>query len=742
MSKAKSSWVVALGVALGVAWSGIAPVAAADPSGASMGKQLTLPAPREVNVRELATHAPKAGSPVLQRRPLPALPIPDGWSPLSTPTDAPSDPTWVGSRPRASQAGAPFGELTAFAGMTFGTANTTAEPPDPWIAVGPTDVVQAVNTSLRFSTRSGAKNAEVSLAAFFLEPVTEEFDSDPRVLYDASHARWVAIELSADCAVGHLRLAVSATSDATGSWLVWDFAFSGSLPDYPGLGLTADKIVFTANHFAGTCTSGAFTGSAVYAIDWAEVIGGGSVSYTYWPSVSTFAWRAAANLTSDADAHLVAMGPSGQVVYGEITGTNAGADLSMSTNDLTTAGVVPPFATPPVPVDPLGPISSAVDARPTDALWQAGHLWFVSTYPHSFDLGATYRDTVRITELDTTGSVALVQDVLLGDVGYDAYMGGIGLSQAGGLYAVYTESNSSTYTSIVAAYQGSTTPANQFDGFRQLVAGQAGYKGSRWGDYVGVATDPVDPNAVWQADEYANAIGWWSTRVSMLRQFLAPTAPTAVAAVAGIGLAQVAWTAPGDNGGSAITGYTVTSAPDAKTCTWTTGPLSCSVTGLTAGTPYTFTVTATNVAGTGPASDPSAPVTPYSGATYVPVTPVRLLDTRSGNGLAGAFTAGHHRTFQVTGRGGPSNVPADAVAVTGNLTVTRQTSGGYVALGPDATDTPSTSTINFPTGENRPNGVTVQLGAGGTLSAVYIAGTGATTALLFDVTGYFVPDAT
>ena len=124
------------------------------------------------------------------------------------------------------------------------------------------------------------------------------------------------------------------------------------------------------------------------------------------------------------------------------------------------------------------------------------------------------------------------------------------------------------------------------------------------------------------------------------------------------------------------------------------------------------------------------------GATYVSLTPARILDSRSGIGLSGTFSSHVARTFQVTGVGG---VPSGATAVTGNLTVTLQTSLGFLYLGPVAQNNPTSSTLNFPTGDDRANGVTVALGAGGTLSATYAAPTlGPTAAVIFDVTGYFV----
>ena len=128
-----------------------------------------------------------------------------------------------------------------------------------------------------------------------------------------------------------------------------------------------------------------------------------------------------------------------------------------------------------------------------------------------------------------------------------------------------------------------------------------------------------------------------------------------------------------------------------------------------------------------------------TGATYYPLTPTRLLDTRSKIGLTGVFHSHVARTFQVTGRGG---VPAGATAVTGNLTVTRQTSLGFLYIGPVAVKKPTSSTLNFPKGDDRANSVTVALGKGGKLSVTYAAAKSTATAqVVFDVTGYYMAGA-
>jgi 5-hydroxyisourate hydrolase-like protein (transthyretin family) len=107
-----------------------------------------------------------------------------------------------------------------------------------------------------------------------------------------------------------------------------------------------------------------------------------------------------------------------------------------------------------------------------------------------------------------------------------------------------------------------------------------------------------------------------------------PGPPTDVSARAGDHLAEVTWNAPTPDDPS-ITGYTITAAPaDPLPVTVDQTARTATVTGLTNGTAYSFTVAATNPDGTGPSSDPSAPVTPIPPATTsleLTATPARVL---------------------------------------------------------------------------------------------------------------------
>jgi hypothetical protein len=117
--------------------------------------------------------------------------------------------------------------------------------------------------------------------------------------------------------------------------------------------------------------------------------------------------------------------------------------------------------------------------------------------------------------------------------------------------------------------------------------------------------------------------------------------------------------------------------------------------------------------------------------------PLRVLDSRVGTGLAGPFAHAVPRELVVAT--GTNGIPTDAVAVTANLTVVNQTTGGFVSVTPTEPALPlGTSNINFPKGDTRANGLTAKLDGGNLWLTFMGAGTTARTHLLLDVTGYYL----
>ena len=137
-----------------------------------------------------------------------------------------------------------------------------------------------------------------------------------------------------------------------------------------------------------------------------------------------------------------------------------------------------------------------------------------------------------------------------------------------------------------------------------------------------------------------------------------------------------------------------------------------------------------------------ADVTGYfpPGSAFFSLVPARLLETRPGlTTVDGQFQGGgvvpRDSTLELTvnGRGG---VPADAVAVVLNVTVTEPASSGFVTVFPCGGGRPLASNLNFVPGQTVPNMVISKVGAGKV--CLY---SNETTHLVVDVSGYFTIDA-
>lgn len=122
-----------------------------------------------------------------------------------------------------------------------------------------------------------------------------------------------------------------------------------------------------------------------------------------------------------------------------------------------------------------------------------------------------------------------------------------------------------------------------------------------------------------------------------------------------------------------------------------------------------------------------------SGGWYHPLTPSRLLDTRTGTGAPAApLGTGGTISLQVTGRG---SVPeaAQVAAVVLNVTAVEPTAAGYVTVWPGGSR-PDVSNLNFTPGQTVPNLVIVAVSATGTVSFFNETGN---THLLADVVGWY-----
>jgi len=108
----------------------------------------------------------------------------------------------------------------------------------------------------------------------------------------------------------------------------------------------------------------------------------------------------------------------------------------------------------------------------------------------------------------------------------------------------------------------------------------------------------------------------------------APSPPTAVTASPLDGGAEVSWGAPSFSGSYPVSTYQVQASPGGRICL--TSALTCSVTGLSNGTAYTFTVRALNGAGWSPSSESSNPVTPRA----VPKPTLVITGSRDGARMA------------------------------------------------------------------------------------------------------------
>jgi len=596
-----------------------------------------------------------------------------------------------------------------FAGPA-GTFTVNSAPPDTIGAVGATQYLQAVNSE--FAVFNKATGAVVfgpvplnTLWSGFGGGCESNNDGDPIVAYDKQADRWIISQFSVSTTPFLQCVAISTSSDATGTYARYSFSYTG-FNDYPKLGVWPDAYYITYNMFNAAGTS--FLGSQVCAFDRAKMLTGTPATQQCVQLSSTFGGLLPADL--DGATLPPAGAPNPLVALGRTTSTldtwKFHVDWATPANT-TLAG--PTTLTVPLYSEACGGGTCIPQLGTTQTLDSLGdRLMHRLAYRnfgdhealvvnHAVATGSTVG--VRWYELrNPTTTPSLFQTGLFAPDAFYRWMGSIAMDKAGNMALGYSVSGSTINPAIRYAGRLAGDAAGQmtFEATIFQGAGSQTTNLSRWGDYSAMTLDPADDCTFFYTSEYIPSNGTfnWKTRIASFKL-------TGCGDVADFGIAASPTSISvqqGQSGTSAISTSVVSGSPGVVTLGVSGAPAgssaSISPTSVTAGAGATLTFnagTATpglytlNVTGTSGATSHSTLVS----VTVLPPPPPDFSLSASPNSLS-----------LLQGQSGSSTVSTQIIGSSGtvSLSVSGVPAGATASLSPSSVAAGGSSTLSVNAG--------------------------------------------
>jgi hypothetical protein len=500
-----------------------------------------------------------------------------------------------------------------FDGMSL--ADGGAIPPDTQIAVGPGHIFEAVNDHVRVWSRQTNPPSVVfdnSLGAFFKVDLFTYVVSDPRVRYDAASGRWFVslVTLGFDSLfqnIGSWRLAVSQTSDPTGSYTLYVASFNDNFPDFPSLGFNDDKLALTGNAF--TISTQQFLGSEFVVLSKSDLIADASAAAQQFfpPPQAVDSIQVAESLSSTSTLYMAAVStgnPTSTLQMWSINGVpGPGGGLAVTT------AALPMQTTLVTPADAAQAGSPTLiatnDARLLNVVYRNGSLWMAGNTGCVPAGDSALRSCLHFAQI-STATATIGQEITFGQSGEYYYYPAVEIDSSNNLVTVFNRSSLGEFASVYTSAHNVTDGAGTLQTPILVKMGLAAYDPSpnapRWGDYSGAAADPFDGDAsVWVAAQYTRSDGgsdWgtWIARVSAGATCMSPDIPTGVTATSGDTKVTLNWTAVAGAVHYNVKRSPMSGGPYMTIATQISSPSYTDI-GLTNGTPYYYVVSAFNGCG-------------------------------------------------------------------------------------------------------------------------------------------------
>src|SRR5712671_3338362 len=500
--------------------------------------------------------------------------------------------------------------------------SVTGAPPDTEGTVGATQYVQWVNTSFAiFNKSNGAliagPTAGNTLWSGFGGGCQSNNDGDPIVAYDKLAQRWVFSQFSVTTTPYLQCIAVSTTSDATGTFNRYSFQYT-NFDDYPKMGVWPDAYYETFNMFAGGTT---FVGADACAYNRSAMLAGTTATQV------CFQQGTAVGGLLPADVDGTTAPPAGSPNYMLYFGTNNlnlfkfHVDFSTPANSTFTGPTVinvaafSPLCSGGTCVPQPG-TSNTLDSLADRLMYRLAYRNFGNheslVVNHSVVAGSG--GGVRWYEIQNPGGTPVVaqQSTFAPDSNY-RWMGSVAMDQAGDLAVGYSVSAASAiFPSIRFAGRVPTDPASTLEAEVNIVSGAGSQNAnlSRWGDYSAMQVDPVDDCTFWFTEEYMKTTGSfnWNTRIASFKfpscgstatpDFSIGASPSSLTITQG-GNGTSTITVTSLNGFNSATTLSASGLPSGVTAAFSTNPVTPPANGSASST---LTLTASATATTGNAT--------------------------------------------------------------------------------------------------------------------------------------------